>query len=99
MDDLMPSLVSVEKAIETRRQLADMGDKAWFYVRKWVSNLTEVLGDVPEEDRVSEVDLNCPWRKRLPKKHHVTGQIVQYYHESEGHWMGVNYTISHPREN
>ena len=57
MDDLMPSLDSAEKAIETRRQLTEMGDKAGFHVRKWVSNLTEVLADVPEEDRASEVDL------------------------------------------
>ena len=57
MDDLMPSLDSVEKAIVTRRQLTEMGDKAGFHVRKWVSNLTEVLADVPEEDRASEVDL------------------------------------------
>ena len=34
-----------------------MGDKAGFHVRKWVSNLTEVLADVPVEDRASEVDL------------------------------------------
>ena len=53
----MPSLDSVKKAVETRRQLADMGDKAGFYVRKWVSNFTEVLLDVPEEDCAAEVDL------------------------------------------
>ena len=57
MDDLMPSLDSIERAIETRRQLTEMGDKAGFHVRKWVSNLTEVLADVPEEDRASEVNL------------------------------------------
>ena len=42
MDDLMPSLESVEKAMETRQQLTDVGDKAGFHVRKWLSNLTEV---------------------------------------------------------
>ena len=57
MDDLVPSLDSIERAIETRRQLTEMGDKAGFHVRKWVSNLTEVLADVPEEDRASEVNL------------------------------------------
>ena len=57
MDDLMPSVDSVEKAIETRRQLTEMGDKAGFHVRKWVSNCPEVLEDVPEEDRASQVDL------------------------------------------
>lgn len=63
MDDLMPSLESVEVAIETRRQLTEMGDKAGFHVRKWVSNLTEVLADVPDEDRASEVDLD---KNQLP---------------------------------
>ena len=54
----MPSVNSIKKAIETRRQLTEMGDKAGFHVRKWVSNLTEVLADVPVEDRASEVDLD-----------------------------------------
>lgn len=53
----MLSLDFVEKAIETRHQLSEMGDKAGFHVRKWVLNLTEVLADVPEEDSASEVDL------------------------------------------
>ena len=57
MDDLMPSLDSIERAIETRGQLTEMGDKAGFHVRQWVSNLTEVLTDVPKEDRASEVNL------------------------------------------
>ena len=57
LDDLMPSVDSIKKAIETRRQLTEMGDKAGFHVRKWVSNLTEVLADVPADDRASEVDL------------------------------------------
>ena len=51
------------KAIETRRQLTDMGDKAGFHVRKWVSNFTEVLSDVPKEDRAAEVDLE---KNKLP---------------------------------
>ena len=34
----------------------------------------------------------------LPRKNHVTKMIVKYYLESEGHRMGVNYTINHLRE-
>ena len=34
----------------------------------------------------------------LPKKNHVTKLIVKFYHESEGHRMGVSYTINHLRE-
>lgn len=33
----------------------------------------------------------------LPKRNQVTGLIVKYYHESEGHRMGLNYTINHLR--
>ena len=40
-----------------------MGDRAGFHVRKGVSNHTEVLADVPEEDRASEVDLE---KNQLP---------------------------------
>ena len=57
MDDLMPSVKSTDKAIETRYQLTEMGDKAGFHVRKWVLNCPGVLEDVPGEDRASEVDL------------------------------------------
>ena len=34
----------------------------------------------------------------LPKRNQVTGLIAKYYHESEGHRMGLNYTINHLRE-
>ena len=47
MDDVMPSVDSIEVAKETRRQLSEMGDKAGFHICKWVSNRTEVLEDVP----------------------------------------------------
>jgi len=34
----------------------------------------------------------------LPKKNQATRLIIKYYHESEGHRMGVNFTINHLRE-
>ena len=34
----------------------------------------------------------------LPKKHHVTELILKYHHETEGHEMGLNYTLNHLRE-
>ena len=33
-------------------------------------------------------DVKCPIT--LPKRNHVTGLIVKYYHELEGHQMGLN---------
>ena len=42
-------------------------------------------------------DVKCPII--LPKRNHVTGLIVKYYHELEGHQMGLNFTIkNHVRE-
>jgi hypothetical protein len=34
----------------------------------------------------------------LPKRYPVTKLIVKYHHESEGHRMGVNFTLNHLRE-
>ena len=57
MDDVMPSVDSVETAKETRQQLSEMGNKVGFQLRKWVSNHMEVLKNIPEKDRSSNVDL------------------------------------------
>ena len=35
IDDVMPSIDSIEVAKETRRQLSEMGDKAGFHICKW----------------------------------------------------------------
>ena len=56
MDDLMPSAPTVEEAKETRKQLSELGDKAGFHIRKWVSNDVDVIADIKEEDRASEID-------------------------------------------
>ena len=46
MDDLMPSLPTIKEAKETRQQLSELGDKAGFHIRKWLSNRVEVSQDV-----------------------------------------------------
>ena len=56
-DDLMPSAPTVDEAKETRRQLTELGDQAGFHIRKWVSNDVDVIADIKEEDRASEIDL------------------------------------------
>ncbi|CAB3992598.1 Hypothetical predicted protein [Paramuricea clavata] len=48
MDDLMPSVESSSQAIETRQQSID----------NWISNRREVLEDIPEEDRASQINLD-----------------------------------------
>ena len=39
MDDLMPSVETVETAKEMRQQLTKLGDKAGFHIRKWVDSV------------------------------------------------------------
>jgi hypothetical protein len=58
MDNLIPSLSTIEEARETRPQLSKLGGKAGFHIRKWLSNRVEVLEDIPAVDQASEVDLN-----------------------------------------
>ena len=48
---------------ETRKQLTKLGDLAGFHVRKWISNEPEVITDVAEEERASEIDLE---KKEFP---------------------------------
>ena len=57
MDDLMPSVPTIDIAKETRKQLTELGSLAGFHIRKWMSNQAEVLKDIPAEDRASTVDL------------------------------------------
>ena len=57
MDDLMPSVENISTAKDMRQQLTDLGDKANFHVRKWISNCREVLEDIPDCDRASEINL------------------------------------------
>ena len=57
MDDLMPSVETVEAAKEVQQQLTELGYKAGFHIRKWISQKPEVIMDIPEADRATKVDL------------------------------------------
>ena len=63
MDDVMPSVETVETAKEMRQQLTKLGDKAGFHIRKWISQKPEVIMDIPETDRATKVDLE---KKEFP---------------------------------
>ena len=63
MDDLKPSAPTVDEAKETRRQLTELGDQAGFHTQKWVSNNVDVIADIKDEDRASEIDLE---KRELP---------------------------------
>ena len=63
MDDSMDSTLSEEKAIELYTQLSLLLTKAGMHARKWMSNSSTVLSEIPVEDRKAEVDLD---RDQLP---------------------------------
>ena len=58
MDDLMPSVKSVDEGKTMRKQITELGDKAGFHVRKWISHRPEVIEEIPEQDRAAEIDLS-----------------------------------------
>lgn len=63
MDDLVPSASTVDEAKETRRQLTQLGNQAGFHIQKWVSTNFDVIADIKEEDRASDIDLE---KRKLP---------------------------------
>jgi len=57
MDDVLHSAETEAEAIKTREQLTELLSRAGFEIRRWCSNKANVLKDVPEEDRVSGVNI------------------------------------------
>ena len=58
MDDSMDSTIDEQNAIDLYPQLSQLRNKARMHARKWLSNSTHVLKEVPQEDRLSKVDVN-----------------------------------------
>ena len=52
------SLLTWMIAIDLYQQLSHIWGKAGMHARKWLSNSTKVLEQVPEGDRATEVDIN-----------------------------------------
>ena len=63
MDDSMDSVHTEEQGMELYHQLSDLLSKAGMPARKWLSNSSSVLAEIPLEDRKAEVDLD---RSQLP---------------------------------
>lgn len=53
----MLSLMTIEIAKETGNQLTELGKLAGFHISKWMSNWVAILKGIPEEDRISAIDL------------------------------------------
>ncbi|MCG8079255.1 MAG: A17 family peptidase, partial [Candidatus Thiodiazotropha taylori] len=58
MDDSMDSVMNEEDGIELHRQLSQLLTQAGMHARKWLSNSSTVLKEIPLQDRKAEVDLD-----------------------------------------
>ncbi|MCG8047834.1 MAG: hypothetical protein N0E48_19785, partial [Candidatus Thiodiazotropha endolucinida] len=63
MDDSMDSVLNDEMGIELYNQLSQLLSKAGMHARKWLSNSSGVLAQIPLQDRKAEVDLD---REQIP---------------------------------
>ena len=81
MDDSMESVINEKQAIELYHQLCDVWGKAAMYARKWLSNSTKVLEEIPERDRAKEVNLesgHLPLMKTLDVHWIASGDVFQF---------------------
>ena len=60
MDDSMPSVPNEQDGKELVQQLSELWAAAGMHARKWLSNSPDVLKQVPQEDRVQQLDLDAP---------------------------------------
>ncbi|XP_052771184.1 uncharacterized protein LOC128210870 [Mya arenaria] len=58
MDDSMDSVCTEKDGVELYKQLSSLWSKAGMYARKWLSNSAAVLENIPQADRLKEVDLS-----------------------------------------
>ena len=58
MDDILHSEETVEDAVLVREDLTKVLGGAGFRAQKWCSNRTEVLEEIPQEDRATRVKLD-----------------------------------------
>ena len=58
MDDSMDSAPNEVQAIELYKQLSHLLTLAGMHARKWLSNSSRVLAEIPVQDRKAEVDLD-----------------------------------------
>lgn len=63
MDDSMDSVLNNEMGIELYKQLSQLLSNAGMHARKWLSNSSSVLAQIPLHDRKAEVDLD---REQIP---------------------------------
>lgn len=57
VDDVLDSCETVNEALRLRRDLSELLTKGGFKLRKWLSNDSAVLEDVPEDDRLQNLEI------------------------------------------
>ena len=57
MDDSMDSVKTCDKGIKLYKELSELWRKVGIHARKWVSNESEVVKEIPEEDRATVVNV------------------------------------------
>ena len=55
----MDSVKTSDEAIKLHKELLELWRKAGMRARKWISNKSEFLKEIPEEDRAMVVNLKC----------------------------------------
>ena len=59
MDDSMISVRDETEGVELYKEISELWQKAGMQTHKWLSNSLKVLENIPQQDRASEVNLDC----------------------------------------
>ena len=59
MDDSMVSVRDETEGVELYKEISELWQKAGMQTHKWLSNSLKVLENIPQQDRASEVNLDC----------------------------------------
>ena len=58
MDDSMDSVTDEDEGIKLYKELSDLWKRAGMFTHKWLSNSSTVLKEIPQQDRVKELELD-----------------------------------------
>ena len=58
MDDSMDSVTDEVEGIKLYKELSDLWKRAGMFTHKWLSNSSTVLKEIPQQDRVKELELD-----------------------------------------
>jgi len=87
MDDVITSIPSTDEAVTLRKELKTVLGEAGFEIRRWCSNVKEVLHDVPVEDCATGVnieDADLPKVKTLGVVWDAQEDVFTFVSEEKG---------------